>query len=378
MNTPLQNLLPSSLSTRNLLLGLALVLLSGSPLRAADREWNGDGTAGRFDSPGNYSGSGSLSADTLIFNIAKDVDQLINQSTDGFNFHSITIGAGATGFHLSGMDIVFKGKIEVAANTEATFSNQIIAYNDTTNYPTRDLIVGENGTLVLDGYYGFGFTPVYKKGAGTLVINLGNKERGQAPPNNRIEAVHHFDEGRVVLGNNAILQRNEGSNPTLPVFLGTTSTTATLSGGGSIRGSVTTAGVDRSIIEVGGGDGTLQITTINAAEGLTLDFNLGLGVHLLSGDSFTAGEVAFRFSGGEEETTYTLLNYASYSVDLENFTVTTPGYLLDATFGNGGWEMDGNDLRVRFAAIPEPGTIALLSVGALFLLVRRGRNRRFF
>ncbi len=356
--------------------GLALAFLSSASLQAADRYWTGEGSAaGRFDSVGNYTGSGSLSGDHLIFDTAKDTGALFNDNSGGFNFHSLSITANASGFNLTGYYLLFKGKIDVAANTQATIATDLYIYTDNITYPTRELNVGANGTLTLDGYYGFYQTPVYKKGAGTLVINKGNKGFGETSLRNTELAVHHFQEGTILLGDEAILQRTNGTGATLPVFLGTSTSTAKLTGGGSIRGILTTAGVERSIIEVGG-DGSLAIATINASAGLTLNFDLELGSHLLSGvGSFTAGDVAFNFTGGEAATTYTLLNYASYSVDLANFTLASPQYTLDQSFGTGGWQIVGNDLQVRFEAVPEPTALALLSAGAFLGLALRRRSR---
>ncbi len=382
MKTDTQNSLLSSLAAHHSfnrlrpLLGFALITLSAASLHAADRFWTGNGTTpGRFDGLSNYTGSDSLSADHLIFDSSKDIAILFNP-TAGFNIHSLTITSNATGFHLSGEYLLFKGKIDVAANTEATLANDLYIFSNTTTYPSREISVESNGTLTLDGYYGFDTTPVYKTGTGTLVITKGNKGFGEQLLKNTQSAIHYFNEGRVVLGNDAILRRTNGTGETLPVYLGTSSTTATLSGGGAINGIVTTAGVDHSTIEIAG-DGTLYVATIDASAGVTLGFDLSLGSHLLSGTSFSAGDVAFSFSGGEENTTYTLLNYTSFSIDFDHFTVSTPGYILDATFGDGGWAIDGNDLQVRFSAIPEPTSTALLSVGALLALVRLGRGRHF-
>ncbi len=347
----------------SLLFGMLLAAFGSLSLRAADRIWTGGLNTG-FNASSNYNnGVGSLGpSDDLIFRT--QTSPSLFSTGDTFNFSSLFIEDGATGFNLSGGTITVKGGIYVSENITATISNHINGYNYTDGTPLV-FQVGSGGSLTINGVGPQG-RPLEKLGEGTLTLLSGSSG------NHYIDGIVRIKEGTLILGNDAVLKRTNGSAKTLPVSLGTAETTGKLSGGGAVHGILTTVSAERSIIETGG-DGTLFIATVDASNGAT--FNITLG-DLISGDSsFTGNNLDFNFSGGEVGTVYTLLNYSSYVIDTSTFNIASTGYELDATFGDGGWLIDGDDLQVRFAAIPEPGTVAFLSAGAL-LIAAAGFRRR--
>lgn len=338
-------------------------------MNAADRVWSG-GLDTVFQNTGNYTPSGgSLSSDNLYFQTATSPS--LTTSESAVNFHSLFIESGGTGFTLSGVGhLVVKGQINVSANTAATIHNRIDGYYYTDGTPL-DILVGSGGSLVLGGPISSGLRPFVKKGDGTLTFLYGTGGTQY------ISAVHRYEEGTVILGNDAVIKRGDSVNKTLPVYLGTSTTTAKLSGGGAVNGILHTAGATRSIIETGG-DGSLFIASINAAQGAT--FNMALG-DIISGDgTFNGSNLVFNFTGGAENTVYTLFDYTGaggYTIDTSTFSVATAGYVLDSSYGNDGWFLDGSALNVRFSTVPEPGAGLLFAAAGLVLAIRRSRNQRF-
>ncbi len=345
------------------------LLVGGTSLKAADRVWSG-GLNTSFRSASNYTPSGgSLSSDNLYFQTATSSD--LTTGTDSFNFHSLFIESGGSGFTLSGAgQLVVKGQINVSDNTSATINNQIDAYHYTDGTPL-EFFVGNGSSLILGGAISASLRPFVKKGAGTLTLLYGSGTVQY------IAGVHRYEEGTVILGNDAVIKRSDSVNKTLPVYLGTSTTTAKLSGGGAVNGILHTAGATRSIIETGG-DGSLFIASINAAQGAT--FNMALG-DVISGDgTFNGSNLVFNFTGGIEDTVYTLFDYTGgggYTIDTSTFSVATAGYVLDSSYGNAGWFLDGSSLNVRFSAVPEPGAGLLFAATGLVLAIRRSRNQRF-
>lgn len=170
---------------------------------------------------------------------------------------------------------------------------------------------------------------------------------------------------------------------------GTLKVVGTVSGnlavnGGMLTGTgstaVTTLGAGGTIAPGTGGIGTLSTGNLTWTSGGTMSFDLSsvdnssdlLAVNgvfdLSSGSNFT-----FNFTGGMEGQTYTLVTFGTAGGGLvsgSQFTAqgATGNFTLDPTAGT---------LTFTLAAVPEPGTVALLVTGMsglLFIIRRRGNS----
>lgn len=161
----------------------------------------------------------------------------------------------------------------------------------------------------------------------------------------------------------------------------------TLGGGGSVGGLVTTAGIGARI-SPGNSPGTLSlIGGLDATAGVTFVFELGttsdllsLGSGMLTG-SAAAGGLVFNFSdagGLVAGNPYTLITFGSATgLDYSDFSaaVLPAGYMLDTSFGTGGFQINGSSLEVQFSAVPEPSVVALLAGGLGVAAVTRRRRK---
>lgn len=165
------------------------------------------------------------------------------------------------------------------------------------------------------------------------------------------------------------------------------SNVGTLGGSGSVLGTVTTAGTG-SVIAPGNSPGNLTLGALNASSGSTFNFELGTTSDLLTINGLFTGSTAanglvfnFSDSGGlVAGSAYTLMSFASVSsLDYADFFANTlpVSFILDTTFGTGGYQINTNNLQVQFAVIPEPTTSAMLGLGLLSLIgLRRMSNRK--
>lgn len=84
-------------------------------------------------------------------------------------------------------------------------------------------------------------------------------------------------------------------------------------------------------------------------------------------------------SGAQIGQVYTIASYTSLTGTFTpGLIANNTGLLLDNTFGTGGIDYDylsGGDIAVRFAAIPEPGTVALLAIAAFVAGIGIWRRR---
>ena len=161
---------------------------------------------------------------------------------------------------------------------------------------------------------------------------------------------------------------------------------AILGGSGTANALVTTAGV-ASTISPGNSPGTLTLAGgLDATAGATFVFELGttsdvlsLGGGVLTG-STAAGGMVFNFSdsgGLLAGNPYTIMTFGSSSgLDYTDFmaSILPSGYVLDTSFGTGGFQINGTDLQVQFDVVPEPGTVALLAGGLMTVFFFRRRR----
>ncbi len=124
------------------------------------------------------------------------------------------------------------------------------------------------------------------------------------------------------------------------------------------------------------GNARITLNNLNAAGGVTFDLALG-GSPLTITNALTntdGSTINFVLTGGTTGTVYTLLNFASTTIDYSQLQLTSDIYALDTSFGTGGWLINGNNLQVQL--VPEPSTlgIAIAGLSAFGLLVLRGRK----
>ncbi len=160
----------------------------------------------------------------------------------------------------------------------------------------------------------------------------------------------------------------------------------TLSGVGTVNRAVTTGGI-LSVLSAGDSPGTLTLASLNGSAGVSLVYELGtisdqINVNGLLAGSTGAGNMQFQFlaePGAQAGVAYTLLTYGSASgLDLTDFAlVNSAGFVLDTSFGSGGWLVSGNSVQVQFSAVPEPSTYALLISAIVVLTVAFRRREKF-
>jgi autotransporter-associated beta strand protein len=193
-----------------------------------------------------------------------------------------------------------------------------------------------------------------------------------------------YTGGTVINSGRVLVMNSEGSaTGTGDVTLNA----ATLAGTGSISGVVSTNGAGSVFSPGVDGAATLTLGGLNAANGATFHFELGtesdvlsLGTGVFTG-SAAAGGLAFHFTdldGFAAGNPYTIITFGS-AVDLDYTdlvaSILPDGYMLDASFGMGGFQINGNDLQVQFTVVPEPST-AILVLVPLALAARRSRRER--
>ncbi len=154
---------------------------------------------------------------------------------------------------------------------------------------------------------------------------------------------------------------------------------ATLGGDGTITGTVATVGAT-SVISPGTSPGAITMGALNVTNGATFAFELGVDSDriVIDGSLIAGGPLTFHFAnagGISAETAYTLFEFDSQTgLDLDDLVAATlpDGFVLDLSFGTGGWLINSGSLQVQF--IPEPSTAVLGGLG-LVLVFRRRRDR---
>lgn len=268
---------------------------------------------------------------------------------------------------------------DAAATHTVTLTNAI-----NLNNAARTITVG-NGAAAVDASLtgilsGTGSSALIKAGAGTLALTAANT----------------YGAGTTISAGTLLANNSTGSATGLgAISLGAS---GSLGGTGSVAGLVTTAA---STSGFSAGDNSAATLTLagglNAANGATFNFELGSisDKITITGGAFTGatnpGGLVFNFSVADGLSTglsYTLFDYngaTSVGLDVSDFALSSTsiasGFVLDATFGTDGWLIDTTNklVQVRFseipAAVPEPGTVALLA-GASVLLVCLGRRQK--
>jgi autotransporter-associated beta strand protein len=160
---------------------------------------------------------------------------------------------------------------------------------------------------------------------------------------------------------------------------------ATLGGAGTVGGAVTTSGATSAIDPSnsnGAGVGILTLGALNAANGGIFRFNLGdntlagstydqLAVTGLFTGSASPEALHFLFtdSGLQTGVDYKLITFGqSAGLDSSDFKIDNAGWV-------GTFAINGNDLSLNLAAVPEPSVYEMLVIVLMFCVV--GKSAHF-
>ncbi len=355
-------------AVRTGLAALALLAFSSIPANALTRVWTGNGADNGLGTFGNWSPSGGVNDNDLVFDMA---DLEIQLDANDQSPNSILVKAEANNLRITtttGKRLVIKDRITVEANTTAVFDVGISVYASVTDAFSYTVDVGEGGMLSFlretGGYSKDG--TFHKVGKGTLY--LGGSTAGFQPGFSS-----HFEEGIVTMRSGTTLGApTQGVNGYMTVYLGTDSTNATLnidkvnSTRARIYGTLVTNGIGASRVET---NTELFLTTgLDAKKGATFAFNLDDGGRIAGGTLELNDQVMLALSGGEIGQTYQLFDFdAVTGFDASKFT------FQHDQFSNFAVQMENGVISVQ--VIPEPNVALLLGgsilVGGLLHRIRR-------
>ncbi len=299
----------------------------------------------------------------LILDGARTVDRSIAFGGGDFQEIIIAQNTGTTGATISG------GVTLSSGNGDIRF--RALSQGDTLNFTGQITGGGLSHSITMDG----AGTVVYSGAAKTYndatVVNSGTlllKTIYSGAGNFTVKS-----GGRLEIGSAGQLQQG-----VLPSAIVTLDNGGVLAGSGVVGRKVVTGGIN-SIIEGGGAEGSLTLASLNSALGVTFKLSLSESFDPIAiTGAFTAGDIQFDLLGDVRAgIAYTLITYGSATgLDGANFSLLNAGYILDESFGTGGWLIDstGKNIQVRFSAIPEPSTWALLGLAVVGVFVLRRRQ----
>lgn len=323
--------------------------------------WSGGSTNINFGTASNYTPvPASMAAAILVFDTETSPNMRI---TGASNIGGFIVKAGGSGFTLNSSStnmhplLVKEAGISVEASAIATL---MVPLSRHSSAEAINIQVGSNGRLNLYNVMNPVTKPLYKTGTGTLYF-------GASSGDVRNGSSFNFHQGIIELGSGVTIgygTNSPGTAGELPVYLGSTTTSTTLQGAGNIDGRLITHGAANSIINAT--QGTLGITNLNAQTGASFVFDLATSYRVEGTGSFSGENLMFNFSGGTTGVAYTLFEYGAYDVDTSTFQIASENYMLDTSFGDGGWLIDNGALQVQFVnVIPEPSTFLLVSISLL-------------
>jgi autotransporter-associated beta strand protein len=276
------------------------------------------------------------------------------------------------------------GKILGAQNTSsgAAFTGNVALQSTASNIKLE--ATHTNDTVAFSGQMSGGGTShtLTKIGSGTVLYTGANKTYANATIVQ--QGTLSLASATSMTGNGAITVQNGATLHVDGTVGGTGGFTlqdgGALTGDGVINRTVITGGIG-SALAAGNSAGSLQMTGLNASLGATFDYELGSVSDLIQiTGTFTGssnpGGLRFSFENLGDAlagNSYTLLTFGSASglaySDLALFE--SEGWVLDSSFGSGGWLISANSLQVQFSAIPEPSGATLTTLALLLGLAWR-------
>jgi autotransporter-associated beta strand protein len=334
----------------------ALTVASGSGARTIIGGSGGNETFSGAVTLGDGGGAGNLNLATIYAGSASS-QLIMSGAVSGSG--NITMYANNV-YNANGSDDV---TLAGAQNQAGTISS-IDAPGGVTN-PTH-------GVNRINGALGAGITNVTQNSANsTLELNGDNSAfTGTVTVSQGTLAVNTSTGSGAVTVNGGTLRVAGTVDGVLAVNGGT------LAGTGTVVGA-TTLGAGGAIAPGSGGMGTLTMGNLTWTSGGTMNFDLGTldgssDMLVVNGtfDLSSGSNFAFNFTGGLDGQTYTLVSFGAAGSGL------TSGAQFTATGVNGDFVLDTNSGTLTFTAVPEPGAVALLVIGAsgLVLVARRKRQ----
>ena len=130
-----------------------------------------------------------------------------------------------------------------------------------------------------------------------------------------------------------------------------------------------------------------QITASGSLRTISMSFDQSSSILNVTGNLAVGLNNAFEFTFQPDSdylanTIYTLIDVVgTNTANLSLFNLSgaslSAGYVLDSSFGsNSGWNLNGSNIEVRFSAIPEPGTGALVGLFLIGVGVRQRWGKR--
>lgn len=288
----------------------------------------------------------------------------------------ITGGTDSTLVNSTGHTI--KGAGSLGNNGLLNLTNQgTIEADDATQALTIDLRTA--GTFANSG------TLRAKAAGGLVVVDGAFSNSGTL----RVDAGSTFavQGGTLTSSGTLLINGDFTSTPTVNVTGGKIQGTGTLTGEVNVSNAIqiapqTLSGDSLTV------DGNLTLTASGSLRTISMSYDQSSSTLNVTGNLAVGSNNAFEFtfqpgSGYLANTIYTLINVGgTNTANLSLFNLSaaslSAGYVLDSSFGsNAGWNLNGSDIEVRFSAIPEPGTSALVGVFIIGVYLRR-RTRKTF
>lgn len=258
------------------------------------------------------------------------------------------------------------------SSTGATYAGNVTLSSTSANFSLRAEAATDVLRIAGNLSGGNSTVKITKSGSGTVIYSGSNKT---------YNAATLVEEGTLIIASgtvsgNGLMTVNAGAHLRVDSTLsgtGGVTLNGTLSGIGTINRTVTTGGI-MSVIEAGNSPGTLTMTSLNAASGVTFNWEVGDLINItgtFTGSTLAEGlQINFLDTNNlQEGVTYTLFNYNLLSgLDASDFKILNSDLVLNESFGNNsGWNIDGGTIQVQFSAVPEPSTYAMLALGCLAL-----------
>jgi len=305
----------------------------------------------------------------------------------------------------SGNEILVTGTGSVLSNLTGTLYVGRSGTNNSLHVQSGGLVssknvrigggTGTNGTTTGNGAYVDGSGSIWNVTGTMRVGSDGSNSTLQITSGGVVNVTGNSFLGyNATSSNNSVLISGAGSQLNAHALAignvaGSTGNIVTVGNGGALQASAIGVGggntleIDGTATAVTTGAGTFTMASTGT---LAIGFNAGAnGLLTVGGAATLAGELNLNelpgFSFSYAPTSYTIMDYASTSGDFSSAAVN--GNLCQST-GSDSWscgsvnfteQFTGSQLKLEVANIPEPTTMAVLSVGLIGLGAIRRRRR---